>query len=458
MSAVPTSTRKSTGPWATLWNTLAPALLAAFRLYARRDEKAAGYFEIRQDLDARLTEIAAAAPGAPRVLVHAASVGETLMAMPILATLTDRGFRAALSYTSVSVARNMPKNIRAEIILPAPFDAPRPVRAWLDAVRPAAVIFSTYDVWPGFASECARRGLPMAMVNAQLPAASGRLKFPARAFYRRLYGLLDAVGAAAPEDAARFESIGLAGRGAVTGNCRFDQTIARCRAVTDNDPDLSLVARASGGTGILPVSSDHGLEGHATLVGGSVWPEDLSRLLPVLGRLMAERPDLRAVLAPHEINEDHVSEPEKFFQGLGIGTVRWSALKKGAAAERVVIVDALGVLYKLYKRGTVAYVGGSFRKEIHSVMEPAGMGLPVLMGPMHGNSPEALEMKAAGGAVAVADEAGLEAALRNWLDDEAARADAAAKAFAVVDRNAGATGRTMDLIRPLLPVARASCP
>lgn len=425
--------KKTVGPAASLWDLISPALLAAFRHYSRRDEKAAGYFEIRRDLPARLAQ-ARAATGAPRVVVHAASVGETLMAMPLLTALADNGLRPVLSYTSVSVERNRPKNIRAEIILPAPFDAPGPVREWLDAVSPAAVVFSTYDVWPGFAFECARRGLPMAMVNAQLPAGSGRLKFPARLFYRSLYGTLDAVGAVSPDDAERIIRLIPADRVRVTGNCRFDQTIARCRAVTDDDADLALIPA-----------------GGEVLVGGSVWPEDLERLLPGLGRLMQERPGLRAVLAPHEINEAHVSEPEKFFQDLGIATVRWSALKQGAAPERVVIVDALGVLYKLYRRGTVAYVGGSFRQGIHSVMEPAGMGLPVLMGPRHANSPEALEMKAAGGAVAAADGLELEAALRKWIDDGPARDEAAAAAWSVVEHNAGATDRTLDLIRPLLP-------
>jgi 3-deoxy-D-manno-octulosonic-acid transferase len=84
-------------------------------------------------------------------------------------------------------------------------------------------------------------------------------------------------------------------------------------------------------------------------------------------------------------------------------------------------------------------------------MEPAGMGLPVAIGPVHQNSAEALEMVRTGGAVAAADAGGIEAALERWLSDPAARAAAGQKALRVVEGNAGATGRTLELIRGLLP-------
>ncbi len=53
----------------------------------------------------------------------------------------------------------------------------------------------------------------------------------------------------------------------------------------------------------------------------------------------------------------------------------------------VIIVNAVGILYKLYWQAYIAYVGGGFSKGgIHNIMEPAVAGNPVIFGPNHLNS------------------------------------------------------------------------
>ena len=98
----------------------------------------------------------------------------------------------------------------------------------------------------------------------------------------------------------------------------------------------------------------------------------------------------------------------------------------------------------------MAYVGGSFHQGVHSVMEPAGMGLPVLTGPRHKNSAEALAMIRAGGAAVAKSATEIERALAAWIEDEGLRTSAGAKAKQVVEQNAGATARTMALVEKYL--------
>ena len=57
------------------------------------------------------------------------------------------------------------------------------------------------------------------------------------------------------------------------------------------------------------------------------------------------------------------------------------------------IVDQIGILAELYTWGQAAFVGGSFRKQVHSVMEPLACGIPVAVGPFHQNNREALEFQ-----------------------------------------------------------------
>jgi 3-deoxy-D-manno-octulosonic-acid transferase len=223
-------------------------------------------------------------------------------------------------------------------------------------------------------------------------------------------------------------------RARVTGNCRFDQTLARCRAVADDDPDVAALPGAE-----------------FTLIAGSTWPEDHRHILPAVETLLQQHPGMSAVIAPHEPSAGRLAEVEGFFRERGREVVRYTRLRdEGAAPARVVLVDCMGVLYKLYKKGHAAYVGGSFHQGVHSVMEPAGMGLPVVVGPVHQNSAEALLMIKTGGAVAINDRAGLEGALTRLITDPDHVRRAGAAALSVVENNAGATARTMVMLEEFL--------
>jgi len=116
-----------------------------------------------------------------------------------------------------------------------------------------------------------------------------------------------------------------------------------------------------------------------------------------------------------------------------------------------VLVDQVGILAELYTTASLAYVGGGFhRSGLHSVIEPAAAGVPVLFGPRHGGSRDARLLLEAGGARAADDRPALAAALEGWLTDETARAAAGAAARAVVERGKGAADRSLQLVIALV--------
>lgn len=418
----------------------APLMLTGYRLYALVNQKAREYFRIREGMYENLDRaLSGRAEKNGRVIFHVASVGELLQAMPVMAELMnmETGPQVVLSYTSPSVAGNMPKGVPADVITPSPIDVSSHVKKFLDLLAPDLVIFSTYDLWPGFVQQTLDRGIPGVLINAALPENSGRLKAPARLLFSSLYPRLSAVGAITREDADRFSRLGVPRQKVhLTGNCRFDQTIERCRRVTDDDPDLSALPEAD-----------------LMLIAGSTWPEDHERLLPALAAVLEDVPAFKAAIAPHEPGPDHVREVEEFFNRRKITTARYTDLREGSGDKdaRVIVVNTVGVLFKLYKRGRMAYVGGGFGRGVHNVMEPAGMGLPVMVGPRHQNSAEALRMINSGGVVCLKSAAGIETVVKKWISDPAARQTAGKRARDVVLQNAGAAGRTTALVREFLP-------
>lgn len=413
----------------------APALAVGYRWWGRRDERAARFFAIREGMFARLE--AAGVRGA--VLFHVASAGELLQARPVLAAVKARAASPALalSYTSPSAEGKALRELTADLVTPSPLDRREPVRRFLDLIAPRLIVFSTYDLWPNLVWQAADRDIPLVLINASLPAGAGRLGFPARTFYRTVYDRLAAVGAISEADGRRHRKLGVPPeRLSVTGNCRVDETRARCGAVRDNDPDLA------------PAPA-----GEFVLIAGSTWPEDQRCLLPALDVLLRRHDRFAVMIAPHQPTPTHVAEVEEFFAARGHATERYTALRERGAkpSARVVVVDTVGVLYKLYRRGQAAYVGGSFRQGIHSVLEPAGMGLPVVFGPRHRNSAEALAMLEPGAAVTVNDEAGLAAELESLITSPERRGRMACAALAFIERNAGATERTLQVLARWLP-------
>jgi 3-deoxy-D-manno-octulosonic-acid transferase len=95
-------------------------------------------------------------------------------------------------------------------------------------------------------------------------------------------------------------------------------------------------------------------------------------------------------------------------------------LKEGIVPDKnVLIIDNVGMLSKLYKYATIAYVGGGFTRDgIHNILEAAVFSKPVLFGPNYKKYREASELIKQGGAFSVATSAELKKIIDGLLIDE----------------------------------------
>ena len=164
---------------------------------------------------------------------------------------------------------------------------------------------------------------------------------------------------------------------------------------------------------------------------------------------------MRTIIAPHEPTRAHLSPIAGWASTAGLSTATLG--ESGADSADVVIVDRVGVLGELYALADIAFVGGGFHAAgLHSVLEPAAYGAPVVFGPRHLASRDAGLLLAAGGARSVRDHDEIARVLRDWLDDPESRLAAGIAARRVVDANAGATARSVALVEELVSRARAT--
>jgi 3-deoxy-D-manno-octulosonic-acid transferase len=396
----------------------------------------------------------------PLVWIHAPSVGEGLMAQAIIAELTSRRPDLQVAFTHFSPsAERMVADVGADVWGYVPWDTRGPVREALDALRPAAVVFVRTEVWPVLAREAADRGAALLLVNAVLSEGSGRLSRLARGLVEPMYGRLDAVGAVSRPHAERYRRLGVpAERIHVTGDARFDQVWARieARGLFQLRGEADAAERVP--EALRPLWRALYEPDAFTIVAGSTWAPDEKALLPPLTVLRRDR-RLRLIIAPHEPTPAHIEALERRLDRLSLRHARLGALlaaetpaagltaAPAASTPEIVIVDRMGVLADLYALAGAAYVGGGFgRAGLHSVVEPAALGVPVLFGPSHGNAREAAELAAQGGGFVVRSAGDVEERLRELADHPEAGHEVGARAREFVRSETGSAARNAELV------------
>jgi 3-deoxy-D-manno-octulosonic-acid transferase len=367
--------------------------------------------------------------------MHAPSVGEGLQARPVLELVRRRHPDIQLAYTHFSPsAESFARSLDVDFHDYLPFDTEANARAALDALRPTAIVFSKLDVWPTLSAAAHSLGVGLGLVSATLASASSRRSRLAAALLRDAYAALDRVGAIDPADAERLVALGVrADAITVTGDTRYDQVWARAQAA-NRESDL-----------LAPLAAPD----RFTLVAGSTWPADEAPLLAAWAHIArsAQRP--RLIIAPHEPTPAHLTPIERWASREGLRTALLGAPSQSEAD--LIIVDRVGVLGELYALADAAFVGGGFHAAgLHSVLEPAAFGAPVIFGPRHHGSRDATLLLDADAALAAADEGQLERVIERWLNAADERGAAGDAAKAVVHRGLGAAERSWTLVEGLL--------
>jgi len=395
----------------------------------------------RRLADAKLAEWGRTSrdPGRPVVWVHAPSVGEGLQAKAVTDALLMRRPEAQVVYTFFSPsAEGFAEGFGASVAGYLPWDLPGPSARVLTAIAPNLVVFTKTEVWPVLVGEARRRAVPVAIVAASVPDGAGRMSVGGRALLRPAWEALELACADTEADGARLVDLGVAPeRVRVTGDPAVDSAVRR---IGTPSPQASRLAR------IRPRS-------RPTVVAGSTWRADEDVLLPALDRVRDAVGAVDLIVAPHEPSDARVSSVILRLQDAGWTPVRLGQSESQGAPDvsDALVVDRVGLLIHLYGLADVSYVGGGFHaRGLHSVIEPAAAGCPVVVGPRHRSQRAAGALLDAGGAKVARDPEGLAGVIITWLRDPEARARAGHAALGYVERHRGAADRTAILLDDLL--------
>lgn len=375
------------------------------------------------------------------IWVHAVSVGEVQASTPLVNALRERYPRHTIVVTTTTptgserIATAMGNDVRHAYLC---YDIPAMVRRFLDQLHPAVAVVMENEIWPNLYEQCARRGIPLIIVNGRLSPRSASRYRRVPALIRRTLDHVTAVAAQSAVNAGRFAAIGMdTSRIRVTGNIKFDVKLPV------SIKEQGAVVRRQWGVNrsVWVAASTHDGEEEIVLRAFHWVREALPGALLVLVPRHPERFARVAALCRR-----HGFEPVLRSEG-----------RPCTESTGVFLGDSMGELVVFYAAGDVAFVGGTLvTVGGHNILEPALLGIPVITGPHFHNFVEITEkLRDAGACRQIGDEHQLADTVIELLKDADARFAMGEQGRRIVADNRGALNSVMGLIEQhLAPTTR----
>lgn len=370
------------------------------------------------------------------IWLHAVSVGESLAAISLI--------KALLKYyplTSITVTNETPtgaERIRAALgkqvtQLYVPYDVPFAIKNFLGKVKPKLVILMETELWPNILHACQQQHIPILLANARLSARSMQNYQRIGKTIHSMLDKLTMIAAQASADAERFIKLGAEPtKILVTGSIKFDLELPQ---------DLTTKAQL--------LREQWGIN-RLIWIAASTHAGEEEQILYAYKKIKLIIPNLLLVLVPRH--------PERFLsvanycKKQNYQILLRSENKSCAVTTDIVIGDTMGELLLFFSAADIAFVGGSLIEHGgHNPLEPAAVGLPIIMGPNTFNFAAIVEqLKNSHAMVEVNNSEQLAEKMLALLQDKNKCEQLSKAGLQFIEKNRGALAKHLKIIEQLI--------
>ena len=403
-----------------LYNLFLVLYTFLIRLASLWNPKARLWVEGRKDFKTKITSACLSKNG-PIIWMHCASLGEFEQGRELLERikLTYPSHRILLTFFSPSGFEAKKKYTQADMIFYLPVDGRNNAKFLIDTINPKLVIFVKYDSWYYYLSTLKSRNIPTLLISAKFTKNLSLFGF----FGGFLRNMLEYYTHIFVQDEASLELLkeyGVHAPISITGDTRFDRVI-------------DIANRPFSHPAIEQFCTNNQI-----LVAGSTWEKDEE----MLEHLQQHIPELKFIIAPHEVSTNKIARLQKQFPSSQLlSTIELEGI---SSKTNVLIIDSIGLLSKLYRYGTICYVGGGFKKTgIHNILEASVYGKIVFFGKYYDFSNEAEELIKIGAAYSIENPELFTNTVRLLLSDKSALEKKNNQAKKYTEDNKGATQKIM---------------
>ena len=331
------------------------------------------------------------------IWMHASSLGEYEQGLPVLEKLKKEypDYKILVTFFSPSGHENVIKkqNI-ADAVCYLPFDKKSTIQEFVSQFDTKVFFTIKYDFWYHLLCELHRKGTKIFVVSALFYEKQIFFKSYGKWFVNELKKNVDWFFHQTSYSMQLAKEIGLV-KSSVSGDTRFD----RVRQIREQNIFIPFI--------------DEFKEDKKLVVFGSSWESEENIAKEVYEKTL----DTKIIIAPHNLKR--VESLKNIFPE----ALLYSEISSYPSAEiqksRILIVDSIGLLSKLYSYGDAAVVGGGFHSAgLHNILEAATFGVPVIFGNHYKKNPEADALISCGGAMSFSDEHSAAAFVLNLIQDK----------------------------------------
>jgi len=362
-------------------------------------------------------------PDSKLIWFHCSSLGEFEQGRPVIEKLKNQypNSKFLLTFFSPSGFEIRKDYKGADWVFYLPLDSKTNARRFFDIVNPSLVVFVKYDYWYYYLTECKRRKIPLLLISGTFRKDQAFFKWYGN-LHRKMVRCFTHFFIQDKESLQLLQSINI-NNATVAGDTRFD----RVSEIAEKFKPIEEIEKFCGSSQIL--------------VAGSTWPADEK----IINDAIVNFPDLKLIIAPHEIHEEHIGQLKSTFPD----AIRYSQLTAHSSqliTSNCLIIDNIGMLSRIYHYGNITYVGGGFNKGIHNTLEAAVYGKPVLFGPNYKKFREAIGLIECGGGFWINSGTELSAMLQKLISAKTEIKLSSKNSYDFVKLNKGATEKILNYI------------
>lgn len=294
----------------------------------------------------------------------------------------------------------------------------------ISVLQPELVIWIKYEYWYNYLYNLQKKNIPVLLVSALFRKDKIFFKWYG-VLHRKMLSFFQQVLVQDEVSALLLRRILPSNKITLSGDTRFDRVISIYSAFSRIEPIEKWLENRPG----------------KVLVAGSTWDKDNE----VLRQLVHAIPELVLIIAPHHVDKSTIGHVSSKFKN----SILYSQLNKNndILNSKVLIIDNIGMLSKLYNYGHFCFVGGGFAATgIHNILEAAVYGKPVLFGYNHSEYAEAQDLINAGGAFSLPNAEALINQVKYLIGNQKFADEAGKLAKEYVEKRGGATQKIVDFI------------
>lgn len=362
------------------------------------------------------------------IWMHAASLGEYEQGLPVLEQLKKQypKHKILITFFSPSGYENVvnKQNI-ADAVCYLPLDFKSSVREFVSLFQTEIFLTIKYDYWYHLLQELKKnKQTKTLVVSALFYKKQVFFKPYGKWFVKKLRENVDCFFHQTKESYNLAKSIGIE-QSFISGDTRFD----RVKQILDRDNFVPWIQEFK--------------QDKKLIVLGSSWEAEEK----VAEKLLKKDTDIKIIIAPHDIKRQIFMNNPMVQKYSELATMQGDFAKEKLNKAKVLVIDCIGILSKIYSYADIAVVGGGFHSAgLHNILEAATFGLPVFFGSHYKKNPEADDLISFGGAKSSPNEDVMVQEIMILIENENLQQKMAEKSYQFIQKQPNATRIIMDKI------------